>query len=114
MSAVFLTSPKIAHSNVMKPNPNYWGTCLCATCLNPEIKLEALSKLTKCSDLIWNDILDYQNIDSLVKKVQELAFDKPISFSEWQKVEVKDGKKKKKVSRKVLGTLPFDKLKKGF
>ena len=25
--------------NAVCPKPNNWGTCLCATCINPEIKL---------------------------------------------------------------------------
>ena len=28
-------------------NPMIWDTCLCRTCLNPEIKLEKLSKTEK-------------------------------------------------------------------
>ena len=69
--------------NVVKPNPNDWGTCLCAMCLNPEIKLEALGKLTKRSDLRWNDTMDYRNIDDLIKKVKDINCDKPITFSEF-------------------------------
>ena len=76
---------------------NDWGTCLCAMYLNPEIKLEALSKLTKRSDLQWNDTMDYRNIYDLIKKVKDINCDKPITFSEWQKVEAKEtnGKRKK-------------------
>ena len=29
---------------IIKPKPEDWGTCLCMTCLNPELKLEAIKR----------------------------------------------------------------------
>ena len=31
--------------NVIKPKPEDWGTCLCKTCLNPELKLDCIKQL---------------------------------------------------------------------
>ena len=103
--------------NVFKPNPNDWGTCLCSTCLNPEIKLEELSKVTKRTDIKWNDTMDYKNISEIIEKVKSINYDSSITFAEWQKVVPTGGKKRKnkkivKVSRKMLLTLSFQKFKK--
>ena len=31
--------------NVIKPKPEDWGTCLCKTCLNPELKFNCIKQL---------------------------------------------------------------------
>ena len=36
---------KLTPDNIVKPKPQDWGTCLCRTCQNPEMKLEAVNKL---------------------------------------------------------------------
>ena len=50
--------------DVIKPNPNDWGTCCCQTCLNPELKLDAISKVVEDSSLKWDEAKDYQDIDN--------------------------------------------------
>ena len=62
--------------NVIKPSPNDWGTCLCAKCLNPELKLEALAKALSDKSLKWDDQQDYNTIDELIKKINEIKYDK--------------------------------------
>ena len=36
--------------HIIKPKPEDWGTCLCSSCLNPELKLECIidKTNTKC------------------------------------------------------------------
>ena len=41
--------------DVVHPKPNDWGTCLCAQCINPRMKLDALADLVKDPSLRWND-----------------------------------------------------------
>jgi len=94
---------------VEKPSPNDWGTCLCRTCLNPEIKLEALAKALNDKSFKWDDTKDYNDIKDMIKRIEHLTFNKTITFSEWQMVEQND-KKGKKFSRKVLVTLDFAKF----
>lgn len=45
-------------SYVIKPKPSDWGTCLCKTCLNPELKIERLNEL---------DHLKVKNLESTVR-----------------------------------------------
>ena len=40
----------VAH-NVIKPKPEDWGTCLCLTCLNPELKISSLRKVMPDVDI---------------------------------------------------------------
>ena len=68
---------------VEKPSPNDWGTCLCRTCLNPEIKLEALAKILNDTPFKWDDTSDYNDIKDLIKRIDQLKCDKLITFSEW-------------------------------
>ena len=60
---------------VEKPSPNDWGTCLCRTCLNPEIKLEALANILNDTSFKWDDTNDYNNKD-LIKRIDQLKCDK--------------------------------------
>ena len=60
---------------VEKPSPNDWGTCLCRTCLNPEIKLEALANILNDTSFKWDDTNDYNNKD-LMKRINQLKCDK--------------------------------------
>ena len=68
---------------VEKPSLNDWGTCLCRTCLNPEIKLEALAKILNDTPFKWDDTSDYNDIKDLIKRIDQLKCDKLITFSEW-------------------------------
>ena len=81
---------------VEKPSPNDWGICLCRTCLNPEIKLEALAKILNDTRFKWDDTSDYNDIKDLIKRIDQLKCDKLIPLSEWQKVENKEKKRGKK------------------
>ena len=60
---------------VEKPSPNDWGNCLCRTCLNPEIKLEALANILNDTSFKWDDTNGYNNKD-LIKRIDQLKCDK--------------------------------------
>ena len=45
MESSFSAFSKNVPFNVIKPKANDWGICLCVYCLNPELKVEALSDL---------------------------------------------------------------------
>ena len=49
---------------VRKPSASNWGTCLCATCLNPELKLESLA---------YKNILKKVDLDEVVNN--EIEFE---------------------------------------
>ena len=52
VSCDYSTFCRSAPNYIIKPKPSDWGTCLCVTCLNPEIKLERLAKLGHVHDII--------------------------------------------------------------
>ena len=43
-------------SNIIKPKPEDWGTCLCMICLNPELKLSCLKKAMPENDITINNV----------------------------------------------------------
>ncbi|CAF5060309.1 unnamed protein product, partial [Rotaria sp. Silwood1] len=43
---------------VIKPNANDWGTCLCVTCLNPQMKFEKLQNLKSRYSIIKSVLID--------------------------------------------------------
>ena len=49
---------------VVKPKPEYWGTSLCMTCLNPEIKLSALKKVMPEMNIDINNVHEKKNTRS--------------------------------------------------
>ena len=62
--------------NVIKPNPNDLGTCLCGMCINPKLKLDAITKTTQGKTFQWTDDTDYNHIDDLLYRVKALAISK--------------------------------------
>ena len=67
--------------------PNDWGTCLCAYCINPKMKLEALANLTKGTSFHWEDGKSSRDIDGLVERIKATNIDKTIMYNQWQRVE---------------------------
>ena len=43
---------RLVPHNVIKPKPEDWGTCLCLTCLNPELKISSLRKVMPDVDIM--------------------------------------------------------------
>ena len=87
--------------DVINPNPNDWGTCCYQTCLDPELKLDALSKAVEDSSLKWDEAKNYHEIDNLITKIKTLKYDKKIGYNEWRMVLNPKSKKGNKVSRKL-------------
>ena len=74
--------------NVVKPKPEDWGASLCKTCLNPELKIEALrDPEVKLETLLSLD-------DAQLKKWSEKSKDNNnlITYKEWQTEIVKKTK----------------------
>ena len=61
--------------DVVRPKPNDWGTCLCAKCINPEMKLEALANLTNDSSFRWDDGKSYNAIGDLIGRIKAVDVD---------------------------------------
>ena len=58
--------------------------CLCAHCINPEMKLEALANLTKDTSFHWEDGKSFECIDGLVERMKATNTDKMIMYNTWQ------------------------------
>ena len=73
-------------TNIVKPRPQDWGTCLCMTCLNPELKLEALKKFDKLNQNLELEALvkSEQEVSNVIKRLNEAAKE-TISFLYWTK-----------------------------
>ena len=78
---------KLVPSNIIKPKPQDWGTCLCMTCLNPELKIEALKKTAsfKNHQLTEQDICNYneEKFEEFINKVKDVKG--IIKYVVWQK-----------------------------
>ena len=93
--------------NVIKPNPNDWGTCLCGMCINPELKLDALADTTQDKTFKWTDDKDYNEIDDLLERVKALAISKQaVIYNEWQIVKIRKIVKGRLVESKVSRKVP--------
>ena len=58
---------------VVKPKPTDWGSCLCRTCLNPELKLQKLQSLANDKTFV---IDENSKLDNLIKRVNNLSIEK--------------------------------------
>ena len=97
---------------VKKPNANNWGTCPCRICLNPELKLVAVSKAMKDNSLKWDDSKDYQSLPDLIAKIETITYNSSIEYCEWQMVKNNEKKGEQKISRKNVMKKPYQKFKK--
>ena len=72
--------------NSIKPKPEDWGTCLCVTCLNPELKLESFKKHIN-TDLtianLKNPGCDKEKIEQICQEIAESNF--KFEYLEWSK-----------------------------
>ena len=100
---------------VITPKPNDWGTSLCKTCLNPELKLERLAEVTNFHYTGIPENYDDQSYETLIasilsSKLRNGCDHDKLEFVEWIKTSDETGKKR--ASRKVLTTKSFKKFKK--
>ena len=80
--------------NVVKPKAQDWGTCLCVTCLNPELKMEALSRLkdkpaglsTNLQEILKFEEKELKDFSQNIKQIKGL-----IKYMVWTKKKA-DGK----------------------
>ena len=82
-------------SYIVSPKPHEWGTCLCITCLNPQIKPKRINQLknsypilNNLSRLLKNDITsminDKNNVEEILKELDSLkkaSF--AMTYTEW-------------------------------
>jgi hypothetical protein len=83
--------------NIKKPNNDSWGTCLCVTCLNPQMKFEKLQHLKSkhpqvktvldgYSYDLSETVKDDDRTEELKKELMKLYAEKfNVTYSEWQK-----------------------------
>ena len=76
---------RLIPSNVVKPKPEDWGTCLCMTCLNPEHKLDALKKLMPEVNLSIFNFMEKseEELEIIFDKIKKAK--ENVKFLEWTK-----------------------------
>ena len=103
----FVAFSKHVPFDLIKPKAIDWGTCLCAYCLNPELKVEALNDLKILPPISLKENITneegLQNI-SLLDSMSTMESSKSaeggqIVFREWCKIESQ--LQGLKISRKV-------------
>ena len=101
---------------IKKANPGDWGTCLCETCLNPELKIEKLFnlKLLKRVNLeeCINDDYAFQDLITNLENLQKNEKSKSnVQIVEWNKIPFVNKKGKKSYrSRKENKTFTLKSL----
>ena len=73
---------------VKKPTSEEWGTCLCMTCLNPELKLERLQRINKISAVNVEEI--FSSDEKFEKLKNDLLSLKPDPQKEKKRKELDD------------------------
>ena len=71
--------------NIVKPKPEDWGTCLCMTCLNPELKLESIKRQLETNvtiDMVKDNTYK-QEVNDLIQHIK--ASGKTFDYLEWSK-----------------------------
>ena len=92
VECLYPTFTKYIPYYVRKPSATDWGTSLCGTCLNPQIKLERLVATKKLeSQIVAEEVISNQmQFDELLLKLNIIGDnakkDDVIQFSEWTKV----------------------------
>ena len=52
---------KLVPNDIVRPKPQDWGTCLCQTCLNPLLKIEALRNVNKSLFVETEKLIKYES-----------------------------------------------------
>ena len=72
---------------IIKPKPEDWGTCLCMTCLNPELKFEAIKRtLGDTHNLNFESLKDPRFKDDIRDLCHQIeSSDTAFEYLEWSK-----------------------------
>jgi hypothetical protein len=93
----YVTFCRYVPDNIKKPNHDSWGTCLCVTCLNPQMKFEKLQHLKSRHPLVKTvldryscdlseTVKDDRGTEELKKELMKLYTEKfNVTYPEWQK-----------------------------
>ena len=105
MECHYSTFTRHVPQHVIKPKASDWGTCLCAICLNPELKIEKLTKLGYLKPVVLDRMDDdgWELLFAKVKQLEELHVN--ISYVEWRKEKSMTGPTF--FSRKFVSTKPM-------
>ena len=94
----------IAHY-VRKPSASDWGTCLCALCFNPELKLESLvnKKMLEKGNLegTINSESDFKDLFVTLKSISEKLKNESVLYNAWTKIPNPLSWKGCRISRKM-------------
>jgi len=94
----YSTFTKHVPSYIVSPKPDNWGTCLCITCLNPQIKAERINQLkhkhsilSGLSSLIGDDLIlvasDDKNVEDILKELNLLKAESfMVTYVEWAQI----------------------------
>ena len=98
---------RLIPKNIIKPEPTDWGTSLCMTCLNPQLKLEGLKRSFKYvyKGVSIEDILSYTSIEMQALKTDIASKQGSISYLQWTKIK----SKREKVAAKDKKTTKIEK-----
>ena len=93
--------------NVIKPKASDWGTCLCGTCLNSELKVDKLVEMKLRSNVDLEELFREENLPAFIQDLDNLKKeqDQTVLYNEWQKIDNSkvnaSGKEGNKISQKV-------------
>ena len=93
--------------NVIKLKASDWGTCLCGTCLNSELKVDKLVEMKLRSNVDLEELFREENLPAFIQDLDNLKKeqDQTVLYNEWQKIDNSkvnaSGKKGNKILRKV-------------
>ena len=88
-------------TNIIKPKPEDWGTCLCMICLNPELKFSALKKTMPELDININNVHEKEReFKQALKLIEETGVD-------YYYLELQRNKENKNVKQSGIKTTYF-------
>ena len=103
LSCCFSTFTQNIPQNIKRPSPLTWDTCLCAKCLNPELKLERLAKVKRDASLCISESASEEEFQESIRKIKKIKTQKgdTIEYVEWQLVDSPYTSTKKVCSKKA-------------
>ena len=82
----YSTFARLVPQNIIKPKPDDWGTCLCRTCLNAELKLESAKKTMPNVTLTLENLKDKSSENEVKEFCNEIKASRcNFEYVEWTK-----------------------------